>query len=183
MPSRVQPYCSRKCHGLSRRKREVPKTDYKRVSLPKGHPLLPNGSHSVPEHRLLLWDLIGPGAHPCHYCGVKVEWRPNSRTATGSLTVDHQDRNPLNNAPENLVPSCQSCNSKNQAKAVLDNENYRLNSLGNRIRGERRNCGYCDKAFVVWVSKNRPRGGIYCSRKCFADIRRGKPKRRADWSA
>ena len=62
-------------------------------------------------HRIVLFDAIGPGAHPCWGCARQVSW---DRTYPGdelALVVDHIDRDPSNNAVENLRPSCQSCNS------------------------------------------------------------------------
>ena len=68
------------------------------------HPLA-DGHGRVYEHRKILLDAIGPGAHACHWCQRLVWW-----TATPLLTVDHLDWNRLNNTPANLVPSCDGCN-------------------------------------------------------------------------
>lgn len=61
------------------------------------------------EHRLILFNATGPGAHPCHWCGTPVTWdlRP---PAVGALEVDHVDRDTRNNDPLNLVPACHPCN-------------------------------------------------------------------------
>lgn len=75
---------------------------YRVLTGQQGHPLAgPNGG--VMEHRAVLYDKIGPGQHPCHHCGTVVEWGLD-------LHVDHLDDDPLNNDPDNLVPSCFPCN-------------------------------------------------------------------------
>ena len=69
-----------------------------------GHPLVTSGG-IVGEHRFVLYEKIGIGPHYCHWnCGKLLEW------TRYSLHVDHIDGNPSNNDPENLVPSCLSCN-------------------------------------------------------------------------
>lgn len=73
------------------------------------HPLaMANGK--VYAHRLALYERIGPGAHPCHWCQTLVEW-----TATKGnprmLVVDHLNGATDDNDPDNLVASCHGCNS------------------------------------------------------------------------
>ncbi|WP_157876188.1 HNH endonuclease signature motif containing protein [Streptacidiphilus griseoplanus] len=130
-----------------------------------GHPLVLKASY-VPEHRFVLFEEIGPGRHPCNGCGEVVEWKPGGRTGKGVLIVDHVDRNPMNNAPDNLVPSCTRCNVMNADRVVTDPENFRVVKGGTRLRGEQRNCEYCGGEFVTW-SKNPGAGkGRFCSRSC-----------------
>lgn len=69
-----------------------------------GHPLA-NGSGLAYQHRVVLYGVIGPGDHLCHWCNRAIRW--DDRT----LQVDHVDEDKHNNAPGNLVPSCQRCNS------------------------------------------------------------------------
>lgn len=71
------------------------------------HPLAV-GVGVVGEHRAVLYSLIGPGVHPCHWCKKSVVW--GKRCAGGTLMVDHLDGNQKNNDPSNLVPSCHGCN-------------------------------------------------------------------------
>lgn len=74
----------------------------------KGHPLARAHNH-VLMHRVVLFDKIGPGPHPCHWCQKPVDWEVGlSETA---LIVDHVDWDRANNDPDNLVPSCHRCNT------------------------------------------------------------------------
>lgn len=79
-----------------------------RVLRRPGHPLA-RAQHKVYEHRLVLWEHIGPGLHSCHWCGTSVAWMPDHGEEL--LFVDHLDDDKLNNAPQNLVPSCRACNT------------------------------------------------------------------------
>lgn len=69
----------------------------------KGHPVA-NRSGGVWVHRMVLYDSIGPGPHPCHWCDAPVDWGEG-------LTADHLNWDRRDNRPCNLVPSCMSCNS------------------------------------------------------------------------
>lgn len=70
------------------------------------HPLSKKGQ--VAEHRAVLYDNIGAGPHFCYWgCGKTLEWGGKS-----GIQADHLDGDPLNNDPENLVPSCGPCNTK-----------------------------------------------------------------------
>ena len=66
----------------------------------------------VLEHRAVLYDALGPGVHACHWCGKWVSWEKQASEVVVRLVVDHLDEDKLNNAPENLVPSCTYCNSQ-----------------------------------------------------------------------
>lgn len=72
------------------------------------HPLA-GSQGKVLVHRVVLYDAIGPGPHPCHWCGKPVDWTKG--VTRDSLTVDHLDDDRSNNARENLVPSCNECNT------------------------------------------------------------------------
>lgn len=76
---------------------------YRRIKA-VGHPLAHRDGTAY-EHRLVLWDEIGPGSHPCYWCRVPVSW-----FGTPQLQVDHLDGDKGNNVPSNLVPACRSCN-------------------------------------------------------------------------
>lgn len=86
-----------------------PRGDYVQLATQHGHALARGGR--LQEHRKVLYDLIGPGPHPCHWrdvysCGKDaLEWG-----GRGGIFVDHLDGDTHNNSPENLVPSCNGCN-------------------------------------------------------------------------
>lgn len=79
---------------------------YRRVHI-AGHPLA-DASNGVWEHRAVLYDKIGLGPHPCHWCGTPVDWV--ARDQPDALQVDHLNNDGGDNRPENLVPSCRPCN-------------------------------------------------------------------------
>lgn len=87
---------------------------YRIVSAP-GHPQARDDG-SIREHRLVLFDSIGGGRHPCHWCGWEVDWaityRPGGSVEErwNALIVDHLNGDRLDNRPENLVPSDSWCN-------------------------------------------------------------------------
>lgn len=88
-----------------RQKRPVKR--YRRVYEP-GHPLA-NREGAIGENRYVLFNAIGEGPHPCHWCGKPVHWRTGS-AAIKNLVVDHLDHDKLNNSASNLVPACNPCN-------------------------------------------------------------------------
>ena len=58
----------------------------------------------VATHRLVLFNKIGPGIHPCSDCGKPVSWDDSS------LIAHHGNENKMDNRPENLSPLCFECN-------------------------------------------------------------------------
>ena len=81
------------------------------------HPLA-DKSGRVYEHRAVLFDEIGPGPHPCHWCGVDVDWLP--KATPGELQPDHLNNDGADNRTENLVPSCRDCNTTRGAQRRAD---------------------------------------------------------------
>ncbi|TKT03424.1 HNH endonuclease [Streptomyces lasalocidi] len=75
------------------------------------HPIAtPSGI--TPYHRVVLFDKIGPGEHECHWCGKSVSWAIRFQDDyERGLVVDHVNGIKNDNRPENLVPSCQRCNT------------------------------------------------------------------------
>lgn len=69
----------------------------------RGHPLAMSQSR-LARHRAVLYEQLGPGEHPCRWCGRLVAWGTD-------LNVDHLDGNKLNNEARNLVAACSSCNA------------------------------------------------------------------------
>jgi hypothetical protein len=134
---------------------------YKKSSSP-GHPL---GSR-VSEHRIILYRLIGPGEHPCHWCRTPVSWTPGGRTREGSLVVDHLDGDRKNNAPENLAPSCHGCNCNRSRKDLIaDGDVYVTFGNGRRQRARLGSCLTCGVETRTAVSA-RAECGRFCSHSC-----------------
>ena len=79
------------------------------------HPLLFGKRHgTLGVHRAVLYEKIGPGEHACHWCGQRVIWAPTHRSLPDGLhrlIADHLDGKRSNNAPSNLVPACNPCNT------------------------------------------------------------------------
>jgi hypothetical protein len=134
----------------------------------RGHPLCPP-SGRVPEHRILLWDKIGPGSHPCHWCSISVEWSTR-RTAEGCLTVDHVDGDPRNNAPENLVPSCHSCNvTRARDRRFVDQPHVVEDGVRQAATEKVCQRAACGRTFLIATKHLRNRtknAGRYCSLAC-----------------
>jgi hypothetical protein len=77
---------------------------YRNLSGQLDHPLYKG--EVVAEHRIVLYNSIGPGPHECHWgCGKVLEWGGRE-----GIQADHLNRDKLDNRPENLVPSCLVCN-------------------------------------------------------------------------
>lgn len=68
---------------------------------------LSSGRSRILYHRFVLFEAIGPGQHPCRWCGRTLEW---GCKGARMLVVDHVDGDKGNNDIENLVPSCHKCN-------------------------------------------------------------------------
>ena len=126
--------------------------------------------------RAVLYDKIGPGKHPCHWCGRIVEWMVGGHRGVkpGQLVADHLDKNPENNSPDNLVPSCQSCNVKRgMANLIQPGEpTVRSRTVHDRVtRAEERICPICGKTFLHMIAKRNPRLGQTCSYSCANKLR------------
>jgi len=89
---------------------------YKSLYKP-GHPLA-GASGKVYEHRFVLYEKIGPGPHTCHWCDAEVDWLPKGEP--GALVADHLNDYGDDNRPENLAPSCSSCNTTRGAQQRSD---------------------------------------------------------------
>jgi len=81
----------------------------------KSHPLATSHG-SVFQHRVILYNEIGPGTHPCHWCGISISWDKTWPIDKDALVVDHLDGNRTNNVLSNLVPTCNTCNDKRKVK-------------------------------------------------------------------
>ena len=126
-------------NGVPTDGRSVTKEGYVMLSGQYGHPLAGPGKRGeVLEHRKVLYDLIGPGPHPCHWCGRSLEWG-----GVRGINVDHLNDVKDDNRPENLVPSCLNCNGRRgkppkQAKYIPGTPEYRQrNTEQSRLRRAR----------------------------------------------
>ena len=87
-------------------------TRYRKVKR-NGHPLA-QADGQVYEHRVVLYDEIGPGTHACHWCEKRISWSAPRKTC---ITADHLDGDKWNNAKDNLVASCWDCNWHREQRA------------------------------------------------------------------
>ena len=169
--SRAGLYCSQGCYQASRAGKIQKEAVKHRLKRAAGHPIAPP-SGVVAVSRVVLYDKIGPGPHPCHWCGRQVEWRPGRGLRDDALIVDHLNHDATNDAPDNLVPSCNSCNS-GRAKGATYNKNvirpgepFVITSSGRRSRVLQRYCNICGEGFMSKVSEINAGKGLYCSRSC-----------------
>jgi 5-methylcytosine-specific restriction endonuclease McrA len=82
-------------------------SSYRSISRPD-HPLAMT-SGRIYEHRMVLFDEVGEGSHPCHWCSRIVTWMlPVGHP--DNLQVDHLNGVRNDNRLENLVVSCPNCN-------------------------------------------------------------------------
>lgn len=140
-----------------------------------GHPLAVNAAGDVLEHRAVLYDAIGPGPHPCEWCGAALDWylrlSRNGPRPKDALTVDHLDNNTRNNARENLVPACHACNIRrsdhHNPSHIREGELFVVRAHG-RTRAAPRVCEECSADFLIAISELRSHGnaGRFCSTAC-----------------
>lgn len=171
-------YCSRRCYYDSQR-RIRKESLARRMRKAKGHPIAPP-SGTVAVARLVLYDKIGPGRHPCHWCGDPIEWL-TGQSQPGAIFADHVDFDPANDDPSNLVPSCNVCNAHRQQsgkRALIAGDEPIVYVNGRRRRAVGRTCEYCGEAFLAPASVLLPTQngkGRFCSRSCA----RRRPRKRA----
>jgi len=162
-PALIGRFCSKSCAYAAMRKDS---TTVRRMRYLPSHPLA-GKTGLVSEARAVLFERVGPGWHPCHWCGKKVRWLRNRRgSVKGALVADHLDSNQLNDSPENIVASCGSCNGT-RTQSIKDGELFVTRYNGARARAIERTCAACQAPFLVIISQSRnPAKGRYCSRSC-----------------
>lgn len=134
----------------------------------------------VREHRVVLYDKIGDGTHQCHWCKKEVVWHTLTNILPDSLLADHLDGDINNNSPENLVPSCNKCNSK-RTVGIKDGEVVYVDGSGRRYRGKINTCKHCLEEYVApdTPSTRKSRGQTFCSRACYCAYAESKRITRA----
>jgi hypothetical protein len=147
-----------------------------RTRTARDHPLAPP-SGVLPVSRIVLYKKIGPGPHPCHWCGHPVNW--GLGITVDGLLADHLDWDHNNDNPDNLVPSCNNCNTRRAAPgrqgAIQPDEPTFPISNGHRTRAVQCTCQNCGTEFLA--AKSRPR--LYCSRACYHESRVGRKRKAA----
>lgn len=122
----------------------------------------------VYKHKLILFEKIGPGQHPCHWCGASLRW--GHGTAEGIIVGDHLDGDPTNNHPDNLVPACNGCNTIRARTEfrprIGDDEAVVVAPNGTRTRGGSLQCEVCGTEFVASVARIKRQTVRTCSRAC-----------------
>ena len=155
-------FCSPRCAYDARRKTH---TAHRRIRVAHGHPLA-GKTGRVSEARYVLFNAIGWGPHPCHWCGKLVDWTVGRRgNIPDALVADHVNSDPLNDALENLVAACGICNAK-RARAVEDDELYIVRTNGTRLRALKRTCEFCGDEFPAAPDQVRAGRARFCSRSC-----------------
>lgn len=131
--------------------KEAKTTRYRSVSVSLDHPLAQDcggGYGKVYEHRLVLFNKIGPDKHQCHWCKEWLQWTVDC--SAGSIVVDHLDDNEWNNSPDNLVPSCRRCNIQRSIRPDFlthcpKGHDYSVVGIYIRLDGDGRVCKGCAK--------------------------------------
>jgi len=148
-----------------------------RMRTARDSPIAPP-SGVVAISRLVLYEKIGPGPHRCHWCDAQVAWMAGGGPGSpGNLLVDHLDWDDQNDDPDNLVPSCNTCNSKRAApgKRQKIQPGEPTIQIGKyRTRAIEAACPECGTTFLTLPS--RPK--IYCSPKCANGRRIFEPRKK-----
>ena len=112
---------------------------------------------------MILYDKIGAGPHPCHWCGDKLVWAVASGTG---IVADHLDGDTQDNDPENLVPSCRGCNANRSTHG----------------RRQPKTCEHCGVAFIAKGNTHHS-DRRFCSLSCAGAVRAAIMRERPTLSA
>jgi hypothetical protein len=171
--NRPRLFCSRACYNRNRRGRLRKEKIEGRMTRVKGHPIAPP-SGTVAVARVTLYDRIGPGPHPCHWCGVEVDWKTG--LVPGALIADHLNWDRSDDSPENLVAACLPCNTNRQRevqnRALVPGE-LTVVWGGSPTRAIERVCDRCGETFLIPPAATKRGRGRFCSRDCMY----ARPKR------
>lgn len=167
---RANRFCSQACYFASGpRGNYVEKTASARMKRASNHPLAPP-SGVVAVCRIVLYEKIGSGSHPCNWCGRALFWKPGEGLTNDAIMADHLDFDMHNDVPENLVPSCRTCNVHRlidgRQKLIEDDEVVVINANGTRTRGIERSCIICGEKFIARLSQVKLGRATCCSRSC-----------------
>ena len=66
------------------------------------HPITRRRDRWIAEHRVVLFEKLGPGEQACHWCSKPLTW--------DDVKADHLNGVKTDNRPKNLVASCNPCN-------------------------------------------------------------------------
>ncbi len=137
----------------------------------RDHPIAPP-SGIVAVARLALYEKIGPGPHPCNWCGEPVDWILG--LVPGCLVADHLNWDRNDDRPENLVPSCRTCNAHRAQKGnrpLLRDGDITMLWGGRPTRAVERACAVCGASFLTIPAEVAKGKGRSCSRSCAAKLR------------
>lgn len=131
------------------------------------HPLAPP-SGLILVSRVVLYDKIGPGVHPCNWCGVKLTWAGagSGSRVSGKIVADHCDNDPENDDPGNLVVACYGCNISRGRTPMAQGEVLFMVIGGIRHRAVEKVCERCKSTFLMPRSQLKYRSGRFCGRAC-----------------
>lgn len=109
----------------------------------RSHPSVQNKSF-VQVHVMVAYDKYGPGPHECHWCKRAIDWffRERGTAEVKKIRVDHIDGNHLNNLLENLVVSCNTCNTRRSGKLAVT-----FAAIQPERSARRGTCSDCDREF------------------------------------
>jgi hypothetical protein len=136
-----------------------------RVRFDPSHPLATKRGY-VQTSRATLYQRLGPGAHPCHWCQKPLSWDRDTRRKGHRLLVDHLDSDPTNDTSANLVPCCNRCNTRRNHPANIQPGEVTAPSGRFRTRGVSLVCAECGSTYVRTANHIQHYGSRFCSRPC-----------------
>lgn len=87
-----------------------------------GHPMASANGYAR-EHRVVVYDDLGPDPMSCELCGKEVTWE--------TVHIDHINCDKTDNRRENLRPTCNGCNTQRGRKPECEYEsNHKITYQG-----------------------------------------------------